>query len=364
MCVKRQRLTRRQTLMLGVMALLPLPRNRAVRGEGLRTVPVRTDLSVHPRSSWGAQLPPKFLMEPEPDVRFALVHHTAGSTEYGPDQVVDQIRQVYTYQTGPEKGWPDVCYHFFVDRFGGVWEGRAGSLEGPVAADATGGNQGFAQLVCLLGNFHEQPATVEMINSLELVLAWIADRYTLDTSPGATTTFVSRGSNKWPAGTEVIARTISGHREMSQTVCPGDYVYPLLESDVSASVHALRKAPKPANGDNSDRQTTSTSTSTTLAPPEATQAPPDTPLSPKPSTTTFVGAEEAVVPLTTTDPAEVSPSGGGRNPATWIAGAAVAGGAVVGIGAVIAERRRNDSTSKHGHDSEESTQDDASSDPI
>jgi hypothetical protein len=230
MCVENVTITRRQALVFGLLALLPFRRYRGA--QALTAVPVRTDLSIRPRDSWGAQLPPKAPLDPEPDVRFLLVHHTAGNSDYGPDEVIDQIRQVYLYQTGPEKGWPDVCYHFFVDRFGGVWEGRAGSLDGPVIADATGGNQGFAQLICLLGNFHEQPATAEMMKSLELVLAWLADRYQFDTSPNATTTFVSRGSNKWPSGTEMTARTISGHRDMSQTVCPGDYVYPLLETEV------------------------------------------------------------------------------------------------------------------------------------
>jgi hypothetical protein len=39
---------------------------------------------------------------------------------------------------------------------GSIWETRAGSLAGPVVADATGGNQGYAQLVCLIGDFENQ----------------------------------------------------------------------------------------------------------------------------------------------------------------------------------------------------------------
>jgi len=34
-----------------------------------------------------------------------------------------------------------------------VWEDRTGSLDGPVMASATGGSQGFAQLVCMVGDF-------------------------------------------------------------------------------------------------------------------------------------------------------------------------------------------------------------------
>ncbi|MEQ1694146.1 MAG: carboxyl transferase domain-containing protein, partial [Gemmatimonas sp.] len=86
------------------------------------------------------------------DVRFLLIHHTATSNNPA-GGAIEVLRQTYGYQTGPAKNWPDVCYEFFVDRDGLVYEGRKGALAGPVVADATGGSQGFAQLVCLIGNF-------------------------------------------------------------------------------------------------------------------------------------------------------------------------------------------------------------------
>ena len=72
---------------------------------------------------------------------------------------IDIMRGAYDLHTGPDKGWPDVAYNFFVAPDGSVWEGRAGSLDGPVTADATGGNQGYSQLVCLLGNHVDVPPT-------------------------------------------------------------------------------------------------------------------------------------------------------------------------------------------------------------
>ena len=202
-------------------------------------------LQVHPRSDWGANLPPGPL-QPEPDVRFLLVHHTAGSNDYAESEVRAQIRQVFQYHTGPDKGWSDVCYNFFVDRYGGVWEGRAGSLAGPVMADATGGSQGFAQLVCLLGIFVVDEPTQPMVDSTIAALAFLADRYSVDTSAGAEVHFISRGSNKWPAGTAVTARTISGHRDMSATECPGQKVYDLLAQEIPARVNATRAGATPA----------------------------------------------------------------------------------------------------------------------
>ncbi|MGB8861171.1 MAG: N-acetylmuramoyl-L-alanine amidase [Ilumatobacteraceae bacterium] len=188
-------------------------------------VEVMPGLSIYPRDAWGADLPPKGPIYPEKP-QFLLVHHTASPSNYA--NARDVIRSVFHYHTGPEKGWNDVCYQFFVGRDGDVWEGRAGALGGPVEADATGGSQGFAQLVCLLGDFTDAPPTPAAFAATAKVLAWLADAYRLDTSPGATTTFISRGSNKFKAGSEITTPIIAGHRDMTYTGCPGDSFYPQL----------------------------------------------------------------------------------------------------------------------------------------
>ena len=188
-------------------------------------VEVMPGLSIYPRAAWGADLPPKGPIDRETP-QFLLVHHTAGSNTY--TSARDVIRSVYAYHTSSAKGWNDVCYQFFVGRDGAVWEGRAGSLSGPVVADATGGSQGFAQLVCLLGDFTSVAPTAAAFDATARLLAWLADAYGFDTSPGATTTFVSRGSNKFKAGTTVTTPIIAGHRDMTYTTCPGERFYPLL----------------------------------------------------------------------------------------------------------------------------------------
>jgi hypothetical protein len=186
---------------------------------------VAPGLSIHPRDDWGADLPPRGPLAPD-DVKFLLVHHTASSNIAPDPRAV--IRQTYAFQTGPTKRWPDVCYHFFVGPDGSVWEGRTGSLEGPVIADATGGNQGHAQLICLVGNFMTSAPTAAAQESLMCLMLFLADRYSIDTDPSATVTFTSRGSDRFRAGSTITTSTISGHRDTSATACPGDLAYSLL----------------------------------------------------------------------------------------------------------------------------------------
>jgi hypothetical protein len=201
-------------------------------------VDVMPGLSIWPRESWAFGYPPKGPLYPE-SPQFLLVHHTASPNNYADPIAV--MREAYRLHTGTSatKGWSDVAYEFFVGNDGQVWEGRTGSLAGPVMADATGGSQGFAQLVCLLGDFTSVMPTPAALDSLVKVLAWMGDRYGIDTAPGATTTFVSRGSNRFAAGTVVTTPTIAPHRAMSQTACPGDTFYPYV-TGLAAAVEAQR----------------------------------------------------------------------------------------------------------------------------
>lgn len=193
--------------------------------------------AIRPRADWAGNRRPTGPI-PAEDVRFLLLHHTATTNDYAEDAVAAQLRQVYAFHTR-SRGWADVAYHFFVDRFGTVWEGRTGSLAGPVQGDATGGSQGFAQLCCFLGDFTAVPPTDAAMDAMVRLCAWLADRYGIDLA--APVTFRSRGSNRWRRGTEVTTDPIAGHRDMSLTSCPGDALYPLVRERIAPAALALTR---------------------------------------------------------------------------------------------------------------------------
>ncbi len=312
------------------------PGTGAAAGSGLDEVAVdaavldRLRPEIGTRDAWGADLPVTGPIEIEDDVRFLLVHHTASTNAYAPDEVVDQIRGFHRFHTGPEKGWPDVAYNFFVDRFGGIWEARAGSIAGAVRGDATGGSQGFALLCSLIGNHAEEAPTEEAVTSLTALLAWLGERHGIDTEPGATVSFESRGSNRWPTGALVEATTIAGHRDMSQTTCPGDFGYRLVSDRLPGAVTDLRLAARSAV--------------------TAASAPPVTPVAPGTSTTRTTrptaepepvddggSGDDRAAPTLGSEPAD----GEAVDPATAIAAAAAVGVAAAGTAAMAARRRSN-----------------------
>jgi len=235
-CELQQAATRRTFLgaaALSVPALLLAKRvPRVATPASVEPIEVAPGLTIYPREAWAGKLRARRPLQPEPEVKFLLVHHSAGTTVYSKAQVPSVIRNIFLFHTGTRKAWPDTCYNFFVDRYGQAWEGRSGSLAGPVMADATGGSQGFAQLVCLLGDFDKTEPTEEMMNGLSRLLGWLGERYDIKLDQKQTVSFISRGSNKWKKGVRVKARPISGHRDMGQTACPGKNVYPLLARTV------------------------------------------------------------------------------------------------------------------------------------
>jgi hypothetical protein len=323
--------SRRRLLQAGLAAsFLPslLPRPAAV---GAAAPPIR------PRADWGADLPPKGPLEPEriEDVRFLLVHHSVSVNDYPAEAVPEELRSFYRLHTSPGKGWADLAYNFLVDRFGGIWEGRAGSIDAPVKGDATGGSQGFALLCCFIGDHRTAAPSPEAQAAMVALLAWLAGRYAIDPRPGATASFTSRGSNRWPAGTPVTTTTIAGHRDMSTTVCPGDAAYHLVRHDFPtrvAGAMGLAPAPPPP-------PTTwppATSASPTSSAPTTSTAP--APTTTTPTSTPGLNAAEAA-PATGPPPARTRPASAEDGPGLMLpVGAAMA--AAIGGAALVLRRLR------------------------
>lgn len=201
--------------------------------------------TIKPRSAWSEGLKPKGPLPAEKpeDVKFLLVHHTAGANGYAQADVRQTLRGIFDYHTGAAKGWPDVAYNFFVDAFGGIWEGRQGSLTEPIKGSATGGSQGFALLCCFIGDHQKTPPTAAAQKAMSDLLAWLSGKYAINLAPGAEVTIVSRGSNLHPAGKSVKTRTIAAHRDMSKTTCPGDACYSLVRGSLAQAAAAKAGAP-------------------------------------------------------------------------------------------------------------------------
>jgi hypothetical protein len=168
-------------------------------------------------------------------LRMAHVHHTAGTNGYTQLQAPAVVRAIQLYHV-KGNGWNDIGYNALVDRFGTVYEGRAGGVDkNVVGAHARGFNTGSFG-IAVMGDFRTVAPPAAAVDALVRTLAWRLDVAHVD--PLATFNGISSGNERFGVGVPVFLRAISGHRDTGLTTCPGERLYALL-GDVARRVGAL-----------------------------------------------------------------------------------------------------------------------------
>ena len=204
-----------------------------VQHRALRTLAAAGSPPIVSRSAWGGdELPRRNQPRYAPAVRLVIVHHTATPNGYTPDQAAAIVRGIDVYDV-KANGWDDMGYNFLVDRYGRIYEGRYGGItRNVVGAHALGFNRGSVG-VAMIGDFMRARPTAAAIRSLERLIAWRLDLAHVD--PVSKLTYVSGGSERYRAGTKVVLRAVSGHRDTGSTACPGNAFYPLLGQVAAAA---------------------------------------------------------------------------------------------------------------------------------
>ena len=160
-------------------------------------------------------------------VRYAVVHHTAGTNSYSASQSAAIVRGIQRYHV-LSNGWNDIGYNFLVDKYGRIFEGRAGGVAGNVVgAHAQGFNTGSTG-VAVLGSYGSRNISAAARRAIERLLAWRLDVAHVD--PRATLHVVSGGNPRFPAGRTISLRAVSGHRDTGYTSCPGTVLYDRLRA--------------------------------------------------------------------------------------------------------------------------------------
>ncbi len=165
------------------------------------------------------------------EVTGAMIHHTAGTNNYGADQVPALLRSIQAYHVNG-RGWNDMAYNVLVDRFGRAWEGRGGGVNQPIAGGHAWQETNRRTFgISLMGNYDVVRPPAAMIETMNQVIAWKLQMHGVDPY-GAT--WGSGGQD----GGSIHLPAISGHRDENATACPGRYVYEQFGS-IRARVKAL-----------------------------------------------------------------------------------------------------------------------------
>ncbi|MGP9694080.1 N-acetylmuramoyl-L-alanine amidase [Brachybacterium sp. AOP25-B2-12] len=196
----------------------PRPSARSAQALSSSLVPGIGAPWVVTRAGWGAD---ESLVKGQPsyasELKAAVLHHTEGSNSYSAADVPGILRGILKYHT-QSQGWNDIGYNALVDRFGTIYEGRAGGLtRHVVGAHATGSNTGTFG-VSMIGSTTSAPPTDAQLNAVADVMAWkLGGSYVYDVS----------------STTELDDKTqprVFGHKDARSvsTDCPGTAGYAQL----------------------------------------------------------------------------------------------------------------------------------------
>ncbi|MDF1597152.1 MAG: S-layer homology domain-containing protein [Acidimicrobiia bacterium] len=188
--------------------------------------------TIIPRSAWGADsCLPDHPEAPEygNHLEVMFVHHTyhagSASNSYTEASVKDLIYSICSYHVNA-RGWKDIGYNFLIDKFGNIYEGRAGGIDEVVWAAHTEGFNYYSTGVAFIGDHSTVAPTAAAQAAFKELAAWKLDLHHVD--PIGNVLIESLGGPVYAEGEIANLTRISGHRDAAMTSCPGWAGYSLL----------------------------------------------------------------------------------------------------------------------------------------
>ena len=206
----------------------------------------------------------------------ATVHHTAGSNDYSRTESAEIVRAIYAYHA-QTLGWCDVGYNVLVDKFGQIFEGRAGGLDKAVQGAHAGGFNENTMGIAMMGDYSSESPSQETLDSVGEFLGWRLGQAGLD--PEGETTMISEGTDFTfiGRGQSVDLPVIFAHRDVGNTACPGDGAYAKMDEIRSIAAASLGGGGSDESADTPTQET------------EDTEDTPDTPSSPRTDASSALG---------------------------------------------------------------------------
>ena len=210
---------------------------------------------ITPRALWGADnpsggCPPRGAPELG-GAAAAVIHHTVNANDYTPEEapgIVLGICRFHVYGNG----WNDIGYNALVDRYGTLYEGRAGGLKKPIVGAQAQGFNSVTTSIASIGDYTTELITPEATRSIIHYLAWrmaAIRAFPVRAHPVTGTvqlTSAGGSQSRYPAGAVVTVPRIVGHLTLGLTTCPGtiDPQIPAIRTAVQKRIKRYLKPRK------------------------------------------------------------------------------------------------------------------------
>jgi hypothetical protein len=189
---------------------------------------VDTPFPYVPREQWaGNQCPPRTAPS-YGTVKAVAVHHTVSLNDYTPEEAPQIVLAICRYHRN-SNGWNDIGYNALVDKYGTIYEGRAGGLdEAVIGAHAQGFNSQTAG-VANIGDYSNTGASDAALGATADYIRWKLGVHGQPLSGPVTLTSAGGPESRYAAGTKVTVDRVLGHRDVGRTACPGEGLYDQLD---------------------------------------------------------------------------------------------------------------------------------------
>ncbi|HEV3000805.1 MAG TPA: N-acetylmuramoyl-L-alanine amidase [Solirubrobacteraceae bacterium] len=207
-----------------VAARVPRTRARAARAQAQQPPGAPP---IVPRWEWaGDQCQPRDAPA-HGEVRMAFVHHTVTANDYAPEDSRAMVLGICRYHRN-SNGWDDIGYNFLVDKYGTIFEGRAGGVDQAIVGAQAQGYNSVSTGVANLGDYEAVPQTEPALQAVAALLAWKLPLHGAPVEGEVAVVSGGGSSNRYPSGRAVTFERISGHRDGNATACPGAALYAQL----------------------------------------------------------------------------------------------------------------------------------------
>jgi len=179
------------------------------------------------RAAWGGDAVKPRADPGYGDVQVAFVHHTVSANDYAAADSAGIVLSMAKYHRDVN-GWNDLGYNFVVDRYGQIFEGRAGGIDQAVIGAQAQGYNSHSTGIANIGTFTDVGQTDLALDALARLIAWKLPLHGAPVLGQIVLTSAGGEDNRYKSGTPVTLQRISGHRDGDATACPGDMLYAQL----------------------------------------------------------------------------------------------------------------------------------------
>jgi len=176
------------------------------------------------RAEWGANLPQGGCPPREaPDygtVKAGVIHHTVSANDYTEAEAPGIVLGICRYHRNAN-GWNDIGYQALVDRFGNIYQGRAGGIRRPVIGAQAQGFNAQTTAVASIGTHTKEAPTRAATKAIVNYLAWKLAVHGINAVGKATLTSAGGDLSRYPSGRRVRLNKVIGHGTVGLTACPG-----------------------------------------------------------------------------------------------------------------------------------------------